>query len=91
MVPFIINHYLHSVVCLPVVISVKFLLDVIPELLEPFPAAGVDGTGALEHLVHCRVLPAGRFDGLLRKFVFSRVGILDYLTRQLPLHKLTPI
>ena len=76
---------------IPVVISVKLLLDVIPELLEPFPAAGVDGTGALEHLVHCGVPSARRFDGLLRKFVFSGVGILDYLTRQLPLHRLTPI
>ena len=77
--------------CLPVVISVKFLLDVIPELLESFPAAGIDGTGALEDLVHCRVPPARRFDGFFRKFIFSGVGILDYLTRQLPLHKLTPI
>ena len=84
-------HYVTSVLCLPVVISVELLLDFIPELLESLPAAGVDGTGAVEHLVHRRVPPARRFDGLLRKFVFSRIGILDYLTIQLPLHTLTQI
>ena len=81
MTPFIIYHYVTSVPCLPVVISVKFLLDVITELLESLPAAGVDGTGAVEHLVHGRVPSARRFDGFFRKFVFSGVGILDYLTR----------
>ena len=80
-----------TILCQPVVISVKLLLDVVPKLLESFPAAGVNGTCAVENLVDSGVFSARRLDGLIRKFIFSGVSILDYLTFQLPLHKLTPI
>ena len=83
--------YYLTILCQPVVISVKLLLDVVPKLLESFPAAGVNGTCAVKNLVDSGVFSARRLDGLIRKFIFSGVSILDYLTFQLPLHKLTPI
>ena len=37
---------------LGVVVLVQVLLDIITKVLKPFPATGVCGTGAMEHLVH---------------------------------------